>query len=101
MPRRAGTAGARHKERSGSAPSRTRGARGAKPTGSKAPGRPMPCSEINPLVQRSRLARIGGEILDELRHAWVAPCAPEVGPDLVQRLAAEVTAHERPRVDEL
>src|SRR5450631_601038 len=101
MPRRAGTAGARRKERSDSAPSRTRAARGAKRTGPKAHEASMQCSEIDPLMQRSRLARVGGEILDELRHARVAPGAPEVGPDFVQRLEAEVSAHEWQRVNEL
>src|ERR1019366_3886386 len=101
MRRRAGTAEARRKERTGSAPSRTREAGGAMPTVSKAAGRSMPCSEKDPLMQRPRLARIGGEILDELRDARIVPGAPEVGPNLVQRLAAEVPPPARQRVDEL
>src|SRR4029453_12873888 len=56
---------------------------------------------MNPLMQRPRPGRIGGEILDELRHARVAPGAAEISPDLAQRLRSEIAAYERQRVDQL
>src|SRR6202040_1262779 len=100
-PRRAGTAEVRHRERNGSAPCCKRRAVGASPSARLGAGRPTRRLEIDPLVQRPRPTRIGGEILDELRHARIAPSVAEVGPDLQQCLAAKGAANEGERVDGL
>src|SRR4030095_13323667 len=56
---------------------------------------------MDPLMQRRGLERIVGEVVDELRNAWVLPRALEVLPDLFERMRAQVAADERQRVDEL
>jgi hypothetical protein len=53
------------------------------------------------LVQRPRPARVGSQVVHELRHARVVPRTSEVRPDLRQRLPAKIAAHEGKGVDEL
>src|SRR5258708_28504734 len=101
MPHRADKAAVLRRERSGSAPCCTRRADAAMRSAGPAPGRRKPCLQMDPLVQRPRLARVRGEIIDEASHAWVAPGPAAVGPDLLQRLVAKIAAHERQRIDQL
>src|SRR5215831_4109051 len=61
----------------------------------------MPYLQMDPLVQRARPARIGGEILDERGDAWIAPRAAEIRPDFRERLFTKIAADEGQRVDQL
>src|SRR4051812_25950183 len=95
-PHRAGTAAVRRTGRNGSAPSTPRATTAARAFASR-----RRRLQMDPLVQRACASRVGREIIDELRDAWIAPRALEVRPDLRDRLRAQVAADEGQGVDQL
>src|SRR5262249_14724169 len=95
------TAGGPHRGKTGSGPCCRPRAAGAAASAMPAPRPWTARSEMDPLVQGSRAAGIGCELVDELRHARGAPRALEPRPDVAERLPPPVAADGRPRGDEL